>query len=153
VTISPDVPNNGTVPVNSSQMAIRLDATLTDIGTVLATIEPTAPVVQPPIEAASHLYLPAVTQRTGRRFDARGVAKLRVTWSLRGKLPKVLQIADRYFVACQMQQRVQQHRAMPIGQHKAVAIRPERVNGIVTQMLSPENFGDFGHPQWHTRMT
>ncbi len=65
VTISPDVPNNGTVPVNSSQMAIRLDATLTDIGTVLATIEPTAPVVQPPIEAASHLYLPAVTNNSG----------------------------------------------------------------------------------------
>lgn len=65
VTISPDVPNNGTLPVNSSQLAIRVDATLTDIGTVLATIEPTAPVVQPTIEAASHIYLPAVTNNSG----------------------------------------------------------------------------------------
>ncbi len=65
VTISPDVPNNGTVPVNSSQLAIRVDATLTDIGTVLATIEPTAPVVQPPVASASHLYLPAVTNNGG----------------------------------------------------------------------------------------
>ena len=38
----------------------------------------------------------------------------------------------------QVQQRIQQHRGVPHRQHKAVAVRPIRVFGVVTQEAAPQ---------------
>ena len=70
VSISPDTPNNGTIPVNSSQLAVRVDAEITDVGANLAAVNPVAPVLQAPVAAAAHLYLPAVTNSSGNAADA-----------------------------------------------------------------------------------
>ena len=52
-----------------------------------------------------------------------------------------------------MQQRVQQHRAMSIGEHHTVAVKPARVLRVVLQMAGVQRSGNFCHSQWHTLVT
>jgi hypothetical protein len=61
------------------------------------------------------------------------------------QLAELLQVLDRQVVAGQVQQGVDQHRAMAVGQHEAVAIGPLRVARVVAQMFGPQGFGDFRH--------
>ena len=71
---------------------------------------------------------------------------------LRVQLPEALQLVHRQVVAGQMQQRVQQHRAVAVGDDEAVAIRPLRMRGIVAQVPVPQRDRDFGHAHRHARV-
>ena len=44
-----------------------------------------------------------------------------------------------------MQERVNQHGAVAVGQHEAVTVTPMWVAGVVVQMLAPQSDGDIGH--------
>src|SRR5690606_41486253 len=67
-----------------------------------------------------------LAQRAGGGFYTRGVTALRVTRSLGVKLTEALELVHRKVVTGQVQQRINQHRAVAVGQHKTVAIYPDR---------------------------
>ena len=52
-----------------------------------------------------------------------------------------------------MQERVNQHGAVAVGQHKAVAIAPMRVARVVVQMLAPQGDRDIGHAHGRAGMS
>ncbi len=88
-------------------------------------------------------------ERAGRGLDPRGNADFRVTRGLRVQLAKRLEILDRQVVPGQVQQRVEQHRAVAVREHEAVAVGPRGVGRVVAQVVVPENLGDLGHPHRH----
>ena len=71
---------------------------------------------------------------------------------LRVQLAEVLQLLHRQVVAGQVQQRVEQHRAVAVGQHEAVAVGPVRVGRVVAQVALPQRHGDLGHAHRHARV-
>ncbi len=64
-------------------------------------------------------------------FDARCVTVFWVTRCFRMQLTEVFQIVNRQLIAAQVQQRVNQHRAVAVRQHKAVAVSPIWVLWVV----------------------
>ena len=77
----------------------------------------------------AHRVGQTLPQRTGSGFNARRDVHFRMTGRLAVQLAKVLQLGHRQLVARQVQQRIQQHGAMAVGEHKAVAVSPLRVAG------------------------
>jgi hypothetical protein len=65
------------------------------------------------------------------------------------ELAEVLDLLDRQVIAGQVQQRIQQHRAVAVGNHEAVAVEPLRVGRVVLQEVVPEHLGDVRHPHRH----
>ena len=87
----------------------------------------------------------ALTQRTGSGFNASGVAHFRVTWSFGVQLTEIFQLFDWQIVASEVQQAVDQHRAMAVRQHETVAVCPCRVLRVVVKEITPQDFGDVSH--------
>ncbi|MBK4824724.1 hypothetical protein GJS26_00775 [Pectobacterium carotovorum subsp. carotovorum] len=86
-----------------------------------------------------------LTQRAGGGFDAGGVAVFRVTRSFGMQLTEVFQFFNRQVVAGEMQQAVNQHGRVAVGQHEAVTVGPVRVGRIIVKIIAPQHFGDIGH--------
>ena len=93
-----------------------------------------------------------LTQRAGGGLNARRVAQLRVTRGAAVQLAEVFQVVDRQVVAGQVQQRVDQHRTMAVGQHEAVTVSERRVARVVLQIIAPQYFGDIRHAHRGTRV-
>ena len=91
-------------------------------------------------------------ERAGGGLDPRGHTDLRVTRRFRVKLSKRPQLVDRQVVAGQMQQCIEQHRAMAIGEYEAITIEPARLRRIVFEVTAPERDRDIGHPHRHPGM-
>ena len=53
------------------------------------------------------------------------------------QLAEVLEVVDRQVVAGQVQQGVDQHRAVAVGQHEAVAVGPFGVGWVVLEVMVP----------------
>ncbi len=87
----------------------------------------------------------ALAERTGGGFHAGRVAILGVTRRLGMQLTELLEVVHRQVVAGQVQQCVNQHRAMAVRQHKAVTVRPLGVGGVMAHMVIPQRFSDFRH--------
>ena len=51
-----------------------------------------------------------------------------------------------------MQERVLQHRTVPIGEHEAIAVGPLWIDRIELQEIVPQHFGDVGHAHRHAWM-
>ena len=92
-------------------------------------------------------------ERAGGRLDARRHAVLRVSRRHRAELAEALQLLDRQVVAGEVQQRVEQHRAVAVREHEAVAVGPLRVGRVVAQVPVPERDRDLGHAHRHARMS
>ncbi|CAI1174446.1 Uncharacterised protein [Serratia rubidaea] len=95
----------------------------------------------------------ALTERTGGGLDAGGVAVLRVARGFGVQLTEVFQLAHRQVVAGEMQEAVNQHGAMAVGEDEAVAVGPVRVGGVVAEVVAPQDFGDIGHTHRGARVT
>ena len=93
-----------------------------------------------------------LAERTGRRLHARRHVDLWMTWRFRMQLAEILQLIHRQVVAAQVQQRVLQHRAVPIGEHETIAIGPVRIGRVMAQMTRPQRDRDLGHAHRHARM-
>ncbi|MOA15582.1 hypothetical protein D3C78_1357470 [compost metagenome] len=93
-----------------------------------------------------------LAERAGGGLDAGGVAVLRVTRGARVHLAEILQVFDAEVIAGQVQQRIDQHRAVAVGQHEAVAVGPFRVDRVVLQVIAPQHFGDVRHAHRGTGM-
>ncbi len=107
---------------------------------------------QPFRERHSDRVREPLPERAGRRLHAWRDPVLRVPGRLRMKLTKALQLVDRQIVAGEMQQAVEEHRAVAVRQHEAVAIGPRRMGRMVTQVAAPERKRDLGHSHRHSGM-
>ena len=94
----------------------------------------------------------ALAERAGGGLDAGGVAVFGVAGGLAVELAEALQLGDRQVVAGQVQQRVDQHRAVAIGEHEAVAVGPLGVGRVVAQVMTPQHLGDLGHAHRRARV-
>ena len=83
----------------------------------------------------SHRHAESLSQRPGRHLHARRLAALRMPRCLRSPLPELLQLRQRQVVAGEMQRAIQQHRRVPIRQHKPIAVDPLRRRRIVLHQL------------------
>ena len=94
----------------------------------------------------------ALAQWTGGGLDARGVTEFRVTRGAAVQLAELLQVVDRQVVAGQVQQRVDQHRAVTVGQHEAVTVGERWIARVVLEVVAPKHFGDIRHTHGGTGM-
>ncbi len=93
----------------------------------------------------AHAVGDALAQRAGGGFHAGGVAHFGVARRFAVHLAEALEFLDRQVVAGEMQQGVNQHRAVAVGQHEAVAVGPVRIHRVVVHVIAPQHFGDVGH--------
>ena len=91
----------------------------------------------------------ALAERAGGGLHAGRAAALRVAGRLGAELAEALQLLDRQRVAGEVQQAIEQHRAVAVREHEAVAVRPIRVGRVVAQVALPERHRDLGHPHRH----
>ena len=108
--------------------------------------------------ALGHRHADAVAaplaQRAGRGLDARGQPILGMARALAAELAEPLDIVERdrrlaerlvlgidRLDAGQMQHGVQQHRRVAVGEHEAVAVRPDRIVRVETQKVLPQRIG------------
>ena len=94
----------------------------------------------------------SLAQGTGGGFDPGALAELGVAGGGRVELAERLDVVDGDVVTGQMQRRVEQHRAMAVGQHEPVAIGPAGVAGVVAERFPPQHLGHVGEPHGRTGM-
>jgi hypothetical protein len=68
------------------------------------------------------------------------------------QLAELLEVIDGQVVAGQVQQRVDQHRAVAVGQHEAVTVGERWVARVVLEVVAPKHFGDIRHAHGGTGM-
>jgi hypothetical protein len=95
----------------------------------------------------------ALAERPGGRLDAGRQAPFRMSGRDRAPLAERLQVLERDAVSSQVEERVQQHRGVPGGQHEAVAVGPIRVGRRVAKEPGPDRVGHGRHPHRGTRMS
>ena len=95
----------------------------------------------------------ALSQRTGGGLDTRCHAVFGMSGGFRVQLPEMAQLVDRQVVAREVEQAVEQHRAVAVREHETVAVGPRRMRRMMAQVPVPERERDFGHPHRHSRMS
>ena len=88
----------------------------------------------------------------GRRLDARGEPVLGMPRRLRAPLPEALELLERERVAGEMEERVEEHRAVAGGEDEPVAVGPGRVGRMVTEEARPEDVGHRGRAHREARV-
>ncbi len=83
----------------------------------------------------------SLAKRPGRRFDPRRALGFGVSRRLTAELTEVFDVVEGQLVAGEVEQRVEQHRAVTGGQYETVAIEPVRIFGIEVQMARPQRVG------------
>ena len=101
--------------------------------------------------ADSHAH--ASAERTRRGFNADRVAVLRMARRQGAHLAELLHIVHRQAVAVEVEQRIEQRRAVAAGQDEAVAVGPFRVLGIVVHVVCPELICHRSTAERQARMT
>ena len=82
------------------------------------------------------------------------MAALGVPRGAAAELAEALQLVERHVgIAGQMQQPVEQHRAVAVRQDEPVAVRPVRRLGVEAQELREQDRRDVGHAHRHAGMT
>ena len=87
----------------------------------------------------------ALAERAGGGLHPGCHAHFGVAGGLAVQLAEVFQLFHRQLVAGQVQQRVDQHRAVAVGQHEAVTVKPVRVGRVVLQVPAPQCHRHVGH--------
>src|SRR5688572_11971303 len=85
-----------------------------------------------------HTLPEPLPERTRCGLHARRQSILRMSRRLAVELAEVLDLLHWEVISRQVQQRIQQHRAMPAGKNEAVASRPFWVAWVVAQMTRPQ---------------
>ena len=94
----------------------------------------------------------ALTQRAGGRLDTGRVTVLRMSRGHGMQLAEIFDLLHGQRIARQVQQRVEKHRAVAVGQHEAIPVGPIRIAGIVAQEVVPQDLGEIGHAHGHAWM-
>jgi len=69
------------------------------------------------------------------------------------QLAESLQFVDGKFVAGQVQERVDQHRTVSVGQDETVTIRPFGIDRVMPHVIIPQNLGYVGHTHRRSRVS
>ncbi len=94
-----------------------------------------------------------LAERSRGGLDSRGVAVFRVARGAAAELAEPADLVHRHVgIAGQMEQRVEQHRAVAGGQHEAVAVGPVGRRGIELQIAGEQHRRRVGHPHRHPGM-
>ena len=101
----------------------------------------------------AHAVGEALSQRPGGRLDAEVRLIFGMSRRLATPLPELLQVFHAERKAGEIEQSIEQHRAVPGGENEAVAVGPRGVRGIDPQIARPEHVGDIRHTHRHPRMT
>ena len=89
-------------------------------------------------------------KRAGGGFDAGRMAMFRVARSPRVKLAEVLDLLELHLrIAGEIEQRVEQHRAVAGREHEAVAVRPIGMGRVELQEAREQHGGHVGHAHRH----
>ena len=124
------------------------------IGIVIDEIVAEARIHQPLGQRHADRRRNALPERAGGRLHAGRVAIFGMPRRLRSPLPEGPEFVRRHaLVAGQVQQRIQQHRAVTGRQHEAVAVRPRRIGRIEFEEARKQHRGDVGHAHRHARVT
>ncbi len=112
-----------------------------------------AAVEQPLGERHADGIAQTLPERAGRCLDARRMAIFRVPGCARPELAEVLELLDVHLgIAGQIEQRIEQHRAVARREHEPVAVRPFGMRGIELQEAREQHGGDIGHAHRHAGM-
>ena len=104
---------------------------------VAGLIEPSGQV--PLGDGHPHRVGHALAEGAGRRLDARRQPTLGVARGLRAPLAEALDLREGQIVAGEVQESVEQHRAVAGGEHEAIAVGPGGVSGVVLEEARPED--------------
>ena len=86
-----------------------------------------------------------LAERPGGGFDARRVAVLRMSGRERAELAEALDLVDGHrFVAGEIQQRIEQHRAVAGREDETVAVGPRRIGRVEFEKAREQDGGDIG---------
>ncbi len=92
-------------------------------------------------------------KRPGRGFDAGRMTIFGVARGLRAELAEILELLDIHLrIAGEIEQRIEQHRAVAGREHEAVAVGPIGIGGIELQEAREQHGGDVGHAHGHAGM-
>ena len=95
----------------------------------------------------------ALAERAGGGLDPGSEAVLRMA---RGAAAELAEVADFFDVDVritgEIEQRIEQHRAVTVRQHEAVPVGPVGARGIELEEAAEEHGRDVGKTQWHAGM-
>ena len=94
----------------------------------------------------------ALAERAGGRLDTGRVAVLGMAGREAPPLAEALELVERQVVARQVEQRVEQHAAVPRREDEPVAAGPGRVGRVVAQVARPEHVRHRGGAHREARM-
>ena len=97
----------------------------------------------------AHAVGQPLAQRAGGGLHAGRFAVFRMPGRGRMQLAEILQIFQGERIAGQVQDRIEQHRAVAVGDHETVAVEPVRVGGVVAVKIVEQDFGNIGHAHRH----
>jgi hypothetical protein len=95
----------------------------------------------------------ALPERAGRRLDAGRAAVLRVPRRMAPPLAEAPDLVQAQVVPREVQEGVEEHRAVPRRQDEPVAIRPVGTRRIEAQVTRPQEVGIVGGPHRQAGMT
>ncbi len=92
----------------------------------------------------------ALAQRTGGGLDAGRVAVFRMARGAAAELAEVLQLVERHLgVVGEVEERIEQHRAVASGEHEAVAVGPKGLARIEFQEFGEQHRRHVRHAHGH----
>src|SRR5882724_11051110 len=94
----------------------------------------------------------ALAERPGGSLDARSHAVLGMPRSSAPQLPEMLDVVQGQIVAGEIEQAVEEHRAVTSREHKPVAPEPFWIFGIVAHEARIEQVPGRGHPHRQSAM-
>jgi hypothetical protein len=92
----------------------------------------------------------ALSQGPGRGLDPQVVIDLGMTGRVESPLSEVLQIFHLHGEATEVEQGVEKHRPVPVGEDEPVSIRPIGPARVDLQIPAPQSDGDIRHPHRHS---
>ena len=94
----------------------------------------------------------ALAERAGRHLDTGRVAVLGMAGREAPPLAEALELVERQVIARQVEQRVEQHAAVPRREDESVTAGPGRVGRVVAQVARPEHVRHRGGAHGEARM-
>ena len=94
----------------------------------------------------------ALAERPRGHFHAGGMVELRVARRLTAQLPEAFEVVQRDRVAAQIEEGVDEHRAVARAQNEAIAIEPGRILGIELQVPAPKRVSHARRAERQARM-
>ena len=91
-------------------------------------------------------------ERPGCHLDPEPVVDFGMTGRVAAPLPEVAQIIEGEREPTEVEHGIEQHRAVAVGEHETVAVRPLRISRVDIQIAPPEHHRDVRHAHGHSGM-